>query len=275
MTLPNFLIIGAQKCGTTSLHDILSKHPETNMSVKKEINFFIKDKKYNKGLGYYSKYFKNNKNAIAIGEASPGYICHPDVHKRIYESLGIIKIVIILRDPIKRAFSQYWDERRELTEHLSEEEIVEKHLENVYNPYRRGYFSRGVYINDVIKYVDLFGKKNVHVIILEELIKNQKENLQDLYMFLGINKHQGFQTLPKPSNSAVIYKNRLYMFFFNNPAFHKFLPKRGKGVLLFGKKEVYRYQLPEKQILKKLKRFYKPYNEKLAGYLGKPLKHWM
>jgi hypothetical protein len=71
LTLPNFLIIGAQKCGTTSLHDILSEHPQVNMSEVKEIRYFINNKKYRKGLKYYSKYFKNsNKNhSISINSS--------------------------------------------------------------------------------------------------------------------------------------------------------------------------------------------------------------
>lgn len=275
MILPNFLIVGAQKCGTTSLHDILKQHPQANMSDKKEINFFIKDNKYIKGLDYYSTYFKGKNNAIAIGESSPGYICHPEVHNRIHETLGKIKIVIILRDPIKRAFSQYWDERRELTEHLSEEEIVERYLDSYYNPQRRGYFSRGVYYKDVKKYVNLFGKKNIHIIILENLIENQEQGLQNLYNFLGIDIHDGLQKLPKPSNPAIIYKNPLYMFFFKNTNYHKFLPPRGKSMLLFGKKEKYKYQLPDNTTLEKLKAFYRPYNEELSAYIGRPLKYWM
>jgi hypothetical protein len=214
MTLPNFLIIGAQKCGTTSLHNILAKHPEAYMSKKKEINYFIKDTEFNKGLEYYSSYFINRKKTIAVGESSPGYICYPGTHHRIYDSLGKIKIVIILRDPIKRAFSQYWDERRELTEYLSEHKIVEKHLGAQYIPGTRGYFSRGVYYYEVKKYMDLFKKQNVHVIILEELIRNQKEELQKLYLFLGLNPEMGYQRLPEASNPSFIYNNLFYMFFF-------------------------------------------------------------
>ena len=77
MTLPNFLIVGAQKCGTTSLHDILSEHPQANMSNLKEINFFYSEDKYAKGLEHYKSYFKklDSKHRVT-GESSSGYICN-------------------------------------------------------------------------------------------------------------------------------------------------------------------------------------------------------
>ena len=82
-----FLIVGAQRSGTTSLHDILDAHPETNMSAVKEINYFINPDKYVKGLSHYLTYFTNDQ-AKAIGESSPGYICFPGVAEQIRKDLG-------------------------------------------------------------------------------------------------------------------------------------------------------------------------------------------
>jgi hypothetical protein len=79
------------------------------------------------------------------------------VHELIHQNLGNIKIVIILRNPIKRAFSQYWHNRRDLNEGMSESEIIDTYLETKYSPKRKGYFSRGVYFQDVKEYIQLFG----------------------------------------------------------------------------------------------------------------------
>jgi len=276
MVLPNFLIIGAQKCGTTSLHDILNKHPQANMSKVKEIRFFL-DPKYNKGLQYYSTYFeKPNHNQIVTGESSPGYICNPEVPKRIKNDLGSdVKLVLILRDPIKRAFSHYWHSRRNLKQHLSEAQIVEKYLFEDYKSEERGYFSRGIYIKYIYDYLEYFDRKNLHIIILEDLIKNQKDELRSLYRFLNINDSKGLQKLPKTSNASVIWNNPLYLLFFNKPHLQKYLPKRGKGLLFFGKQEPYKYKLPNDEILSRLKNFYKPYNKELSEFLGKSLDNWM
>lgn len=273
---PNFLIIGAQKCGTTSLHDILSEHPEAGMSRIKEINFFNSNEKYQKGLANYSNYFKDvPQNKIVVGESSPGYICSKEAPQRIKDSLGMVKIVIILRDPIKRAYSQYWDNRRSLNEYYSERQIIEMFLETEYNPGRRGYFSRGVYHQYLNRYFNLFGRDNVHVMILEELIMNQTAELRKLYAFLGLNTSLGLQVLPKASNSSMVYKNRLYSFFFKNPSFVKFLPKRGKGLMFFGEKIPFKYELPENEVLDKLISFYKPHNEKLFSLLERRIENWL
>lgn len=194
MTLPNFLIIGSQKSGTTSLHDILSTHPQINMSDIKEINFFTNAQKYKKGLNYYSSFFqKPSEIQIVTGESSPGYICTPGVAEKIQKDLGLIKIVIILRDPIKRAFSQYWDNRRHLSESLTIDEAIDRYLNDRYVPGARGYFSRGVYINYIEKYDLLFGRKKIYVLILEELINRPKEKLNNLYKFLDIDPNLGLQ----------------------------------------------------------------------------------
>ena len=277
MTLPNFLIIGAQKCGTTSLHNILSQHPEANMSKKKEIKFFTDEKKYEKGLNYYETYFKKPSHHNKItGESSPGYICYPKVPNRISKDLGNnTKLVLILRDPIKRAFSHYWNSRSNLKQHFTEKQIIVKYLTSEFDENSRNFFSRGVYIKYIRKYLKYFDEARIHIIILEELINHKKKGLQDLYGFLGIDIHDGLQELPKASNPTIIYKNPFYIYFFNNPYFQRFLSKRGRSVLYFGKKEHYKYQLPDNATLEKLKAFYRPYNEELSAYLGKPLNYWM
>lgn len=277
MTIPNFLIIGAQKSGTTTLHDILDQHTEANMSKVKEIRFFDQKTRFEKGLEFYASFFEKPSESQKItGEASPGYICNKQVPKLIHDTLGAdTKLVLILRDPIKRAFSQYWDNRRHLNESDTVEEIVNKYLETEYNPKSKGYFSRGVYINQIKNYLDYFDRENIHVMILEDLIKNQKTELQSLYRFLQIDPFQGLQKLPKPSNQSMIYKNSVYMLFFKYPKLQSLLPKRGKGLLFFGTKQTYKYQLPQTNVLDKLKNFYSPYNKALEKFIGKPLNYWL
>jgi hypothetical protein len=275
MILPNFLVVGAQKCGSTSLHDILSEHPQTNMSKEKEINFFIYENRYNKGLEYYSSFFDQPySNTRVTGESSPGYICAPGVHKLIHQNLGDIKIVIILRDPIKRAFSQYWHNRRDFNEYMTESEIVENYLETDYSPTRKGYFSRGIYYRDVKKYIELFGENNVHIIILERLIKNQTSGLHGLYDFLGIDKDKGYQTLPKTSNPNAVWNNPFYNYLFNHHSITKYLPLKARGLFFFGKRDKFKYDLPAQPIIDKLKEFYKPWNKKLEQLISINLDVW-
>ena len=257
MVLPNFLIVGAQKCGTTSLFDILSHHPEVMMSKIKEVNYFTSEHKFNKGINFYSTFFENPTDGQKlIGEASPGYICTPGVPERIYHNLGVIKIVMIFRDPIKRAFSQYWDNRRHLSDPMSEEQIVKNYLEETYDPLRKGYFSRGVYLPQLLKYEELFGKENVHVLILEDLISNQQYELKKLYQFLGVKKDFGLQLLPPAKNASYVWNNKLYNYFLKYPFLTTNIPKRMRRLFFFGKKKPFKYKLPQEKLMAELKLFY-------------------
>ena len=105
MKLPNFIIGGAQTAGTTALWDYLNLHPEIQMPETKEINFFSFE--YHKGINYYSKLFECLDTNCVVGEASPQYITDEIYAKRIKKHTPEIKLIFILRDPIKRAYSNY------------------------------------------------------------------------------------------------------------------------------------------------------------------------
>ena len=273
--LPSFIIVGAQKCGTTTLYDILKMHPEVNMSRIKEINYFTSEDKMKKGLKHYSSYFKKPKvNHKITGEASPGYMNNLEIPEMIKNNIGEIKIVMILRDPIKRAFSQYWDNRRHLSEILNESEIVAKYLTDEYNSKSRGYFSRGVYSKYIEEYLKYFKRSNIHIMIFEELIDNPNKELKKLYNFLTIDDSDKFLNLNKFSNSSMIWDNRFYKFLLQNPKYNKYINKHFRRFFFFGKKCKYKYPLPSDINLKILQEFYKPWNLKLELLLEKKITDW-
>lgn len=104
--LPNFIIAGAAKTGSTSLYNYISQHPDIFMSTPKEPDFFIK-KDYKKNIISYKQLFKNTQNCKAVGEASVGYFNKPQTACRIKKTLSNPRIIIILRDPAERAYSHY------------------------------------------------------------------------------------------------------------------------------------------------------------------------
>lgn len=102
-----FLIIGAQKCGTSSLFYYLLQHPELALPEKKEIHFF--DAKHQNGIGWYEDHFSHKKKADKqTGEATPYYLFHPLVPQRIAIHYPQIKLIVLLRSPIDRAYSHFW-----------------------------------------------------------------------------------------------------------------------------------------------------------------------
>jgi hypothetical protein len=114
--LPDFIIIGAMKSGTTSLYNYLVQHPNVLKGAKKEIHFF--DWQYEKGLPYYRSQFPTQpykifmrsfrKYEFICGEASPYYFFHPHVARRVAQDLPHVKLIAILRNPVDRAYSHYW-----------------------------------------------------------------------------------------------------------------------------------------------------------------------
>lgn len=112
MTLPNFLVIGAAKSGTTSLYHYLRSHPQIAMSRTKELDFF--SLAWERGLGWYRSQFTTVGGAVAVGEASPSYAkahLYPEAAARIAEVLPDVRLIYLLRDPIARMRSEYFDER--------------------------------------------------------------------------------------------------------------------------------------------------------------------
>jgi len=113
--LPNFLVIGVEKGGTTWLHAQLKKHPEIFLPQSKEIHFFnkynsnlIKHDYFQLGINWYADFFKQYKGQKVIGEVTPMYICDPEAPLRIQQTLPNVKLIAILRDPVRRAYSHYW-----------------------------------------------------------------------------------------------------------------------------------------------------------------------
>ncbi|MGR3310384.1 MAG: sulfotransferase family protein, partial [Candidatus Brocadiales bacterium] len=171
--LPNFLIVGASRSGTTSLYNYLKQHPEVYMSPVKEPRFVIGqqstkfsykgigDEKSEKGviktIDEYKKLFENVRDEKAIGEASViNLYFYEDAIKLIKKYLGDAKIIIILRNPVERAFSQYLRLRREYRESLSFEDglkMEEKRLKDGWLPGWH-YTRRGFYYNSVKAYME-------------------------------------------------------------------------------------------------------------------------
>ena len=133
--LPNLIVIGAERCGTTSLHRYLGAHPEIFMAKSKELDFFVTELSWRKGRGWYEKQFRNGSRVR--GESSPSYTAYP-VHEGVAERMAALvpdaKLVYLVRDPIERTLSGYHHQRalalenRPLADALSDVEREPTHL---------------------------------------------------------------------------------------------------------------------------------------------------
>ena len=210
--LPNFMLVGALKCGTTSLYHYLNEHPQIYMPKIKEPRFFIspallkKENFDNKFLRHnfsvdvnnfedYKSLYLNVKNEIAVGEASPQYLyTYETTIPLIKKYLGDIKIIIILRNPIDRAFSAYKHKRRytAFTKRFNEELSFIKALKIEDERIKTGYYSllfyyktMGFYYDQVKSYKDNFS--NVLVCDFEELNNDPISVMKIIYNFLEVD----------------------------------------------------------------------------------------
>ncbi len=186
---PNFIIAGTQKGGTTSLQYYLDEHPALCMSEKKEIHFF--DLNFDKTIDWYLKHFENcNENMIA-GEATPYYMFHPEVAKRIYQTLPGVKIIFVLRDPTQRAWSHYWHEVVKGRETLSFERALELEEQRINSDpaahQYKSYRSRGEYSRQIQPFMELFGKDQILILLSEELRSAPESNLKRIFEFLNVD----------------------------------------------------------------------------------------
>jgi hypothetical protein len=201
--LPNFLIVGAAKSGTTSLYHYLKQHPEIYMSPVKEPRFitsqFIKfplkgigddgiEKRIIKDFNEYKYLFKKVKNEKAIGDASlDNLYFYEDATKYIKKYLGDAKIIIILRNPIERAFSQHTMFIRELRENLSFEDALKAEEERISKNWAFGwhYTKVGFYYKQIRAYLGNF--TNVKIYLFDDLKSDPLGLIKDIYKFLEVD----------------------------------------------------------------------------------------
>jgi sulfotransferase family protein len=180
--LPNLIVIGAMKCGTSSLHYYLSLHPEIFMSERKELNFFIDRKNWSRGLSWYETQFP--KELPVRGESSPGYTKYPTfegVPERIHTYLPDAKLIYLIRDPIERIVSHYMDSYSFGRENGTIEEMLADLDGNHYVNCSR-------YFMQLERYLDYYPESQILVTTSEELKVDRNATLQGVFRFLGVDE---------------------------------------------------------------------------------------
>lgn len=196
-TLPNFLIIGAARCGTTNFASYLRVQPDVFLAAKRpEPHYFLKDWEYEKGLSYYSeRFFPSVQGEKAIGEASASYICHAHVAKRIDRDLPGVRLIAMLRNPIPRAYSGYWHTSRNGFEKLSfldalkaEPARAAEANELVARTIRTfAYLERGQYARQLRDYLQVFPRERLHVILFDDFVADPQQVTCDTLRFLALD----------------------------------------------------------------------------------------
>lgn len=247
---PDFLIIGAQKAGTTSLFKYLLQHPQVVPPFKKEVHFF--SNKYRKGLRFYRAHFPRQQDMAdhqLTGEASPDYSFHPLAANRIQATLHHPRLILLLRDPAYRALAHYYHMVRRGYEDRSLEEalasapgpihayqhreqqaiLTDRHRSRRFLRY--AYLQRGFYLEQIRRYHEHFGKASLLITDSQSLRQNPLRVLQQVFDFLGMD------STFTPGNLRTYNQGH--------------------------------YTSPDLAMVQQLQTFYQPHNQALFEYLGR------
>ncbi len=234
LILPNFLIIGAARSGTTTLYNWLREHPDVYLPIpeRPEPHFFLKSMEYEKGVCKYSeRYFSAWKGQKAIGEKSTSYLYRaPIVAPRIKDHLPDVKLIALLRNPIDRAYSSYWFTVSEGLETLTFEEALDREDERLANPQSEfwdevrpfAYIDRGHYLPQLRTFLEHFQQQKLWIGIFDDLVENPSKIFGDILRFLQLD--EGFTpgsfnlilnvaSRGKPPMGTATRKRLLHLFF--------------------------------------------------------------
>ena len=280
MNLPNFIIIGGMKAGTTVLYQYLKQHPQIYMSPVKETNFFVRDCE---SLEEYQTFFQGVSDQKAIGEASPSYLDHPNVYRRIAHYLPEVKLIAILRNPADRAYSHFFMKYRQQLHGMNESEVL-NYCTKIFEE-DRGMLKRGLYYRHLQNYFNLFQPQQIKICLYDDLKNDPDALLQDIFQFIDVDEYHldNFNTY---YNKGGITKNQFFFDVLNdvrkyfNTSLRNFFPES------FNKKLYSIYNtIRNKNLAKQPKlppenrqQLIKVYREdilKLQDFIGRDLSMWL
>lgn len=251
--LPNFIIIGAQRCGSTSLYNYLVQHPGVLPGLMKELHYF--DNHYKKSVSWYRSFFplsssiqnmeRTHQQRIVTGEATPYYLFYPHTPRRMHATIPEIKLIVLLRNPVERAYSHYQHETRMGLENLPFDQAIEREKSELpgetakileddnYHSFihqNYSYLSRGIYIEQLELWNKFFSMENMLVLKSEDLFSNPAKILEQACTFLGIAKpafteFQIHNALPYPGLEPELQKSLTEYFEPYNTRLYQFLGK--------------------------------------------------
>lgn len=193
----NFLVVGAARSGTTWLYHCLREHPELFLPERKELHFFDNDRLYNKGMDYYWEFFKGNDKGLKQGEVTPRYIVYEDALWRIKKHFPEASIIVLLRDPVERAFSQYcyfrFNKKKEPSTSLKAALEAD---------YWEDYIYKSLYFRQMESVFRIFGRDNVLIAYYEDIGERPRELLREMYGFLGVDPNFSPEAAERRINGA-------------------------------------------------------------------------
>lgn len=277
LILPNFLIIGAEKCGTSTLTNLATQHPEVCFSRPTETMFF--NRRFDRDVHWFASHFSHYNGEKAIGEGTARLLQSEKAPRRIKSVLGSPKLICIVRDPVERAFSQY----HYYIHHGkgSPQKSFSKAIRDQESDFGQDIVRQGHYIEHLIRYEAVFGRNQIQVVLNRDLRFHPKKVARSIYKHIGVDDSFTPKTDVHLNKTKYTKYSRLY--YVIRKIWHLFrnemeslapqlISKLRRLVqsFLFGE---YKPDMTQKDI-DYLKNVYKKSNRKLQSYISRDLSHW-
>lgn len=175
--LPNLVVIGGMKCGTSSLHSYLRRHPQVYMSAEKELDFFIEDRHWQRGADWYASQFRDSE---IRGEASPNYTARdrfPGVPERMHSVIPDARLIYLVRDPIERVISQWVHVYSGHGEALPIDQAIRT----------SSYVERSQYWRQLQAFLEYYPADRILVVDSDDLRYRRSETMSRIFLFLGVD----------------------------------------------------------------------------------------
>lgn len=295
-TIPDFMIVGAAKSGTTSLYQNLNSHPDVLMATPKEPLFF--EDEYERGINYYrSRYFREYSGQSRVGEARVANLFLPFVPARIKQQLPDVKLIAILRNPVDRAYSHWWMKVCAGLERLSFDQAIDDNLQRIESGIDfsgesgemlwrtriarnasarvdwRVYVDAGYYARQLKRFFLLFPMDQIKILYFDDLVRYPKQVFAEIAAFLDLDP-RGLPTQFTRENAAFSPVSLPLLKLDRTLRLSKWIPKEISG---FIKEALIRYKSVPKMNQNsrdRLVEHFHPENEALEKLLGRSFSSW-
>ncbi|MGH2726181.1 MAG: sulfotransferase family protein [Actinomycetota bacterium] len=267
--LPDFVIIGAMRAGSTSLARYVGAHPGVSMPSRKELHFF--DWQWDKGLDWYRAQFRGAAPGAIAGEATPIYMVYHEAMERLAATIPGARLLVVLRDPVARAYSHYWYNRMLGFEALGFREALEAEASRPSGSTDRrtfDYVERGRYLVQLERVCALFPRESLHVVILEDLVGAPAPTYTEVCRFLGIDASFLPPNIGEPMNSHAVYRSKVVA------KLARAMPEPLRSAARRMNRREARYEPMDPELRRELVLRFRYENEALAAWLGKDLSGW-
>jgi len=274
MRLPDFLIVGAMKAGTTSLATWLGAHPDVFMPRQKEVHFF--DAQWARGTSWYAEQFADAPAGALIGEATPAYMVNKDYLDRMVSVVPNARLVVVLREPTTRAWSHYnhivalGDEQRSFAECLGSELATDP------NDWRTSgmLLARGRYLSQLRNITARFDRSQLHVGLFDDLVAHPHDFYAEVCRFLGVRDDVRPPEVGQDFNPRAVVRHRRLASVVRRTTTSRALPptltRRMRGAAEHRPRNG---PLPA-DLEGLLTAYFRPFNAELAAWLGRDLSVW-